>query len=278
MSSNAAEGYTESKDPAVVPQPQVSGPWTVQKVLDTIQPAPPVEESTSPLPFFHALERLKTTKREGWRRFNIQRGESIADHMYRMALMSLVCPPALAARLDLAKCTKMCLIHDMAESLVGDITPVDGVAKPEKSRREAETMDYLTRNLLGKVDEGAAGRQIRAIWQEYEDSQTLESQFVHDLDKVELLLQMVEYEKRANRTLDLGEFAYVETRLVLPEMQQWGKDVLRERDEYWGASSHVHGEEGVEGGVREERLEQQKAYYEREGDDGTSGGDGAAAA
>ncbi|KAI0593631.1 HD domain-containing protein [Biscogniauxia sp. FL1348] len=277
MSSNTGEAYQEGKDPAVVPQPQVSEPWTVQKVLDTIQPAPPVEASTSPLPFFHALERLKTTKREGWRRFNIQRGESIADHMYRMALMSLVCPPALAARLDLAKCTKMCLIHDMAESLVGDITPVDGVDKPEKSRREAETMDYLTRNLLGKVDAGTAGQQIRAIWQEYEDSKTLDSQFVHDLDKVELLLQMVEYEKRTNRALDLGEFAYVETRLVLPEMQQWGKDVLRERDEYWGASSHVHGEEGVEGGVQQETLEQQKAYYQRE-EDGTRGGDGAAAA
>ncbi|KAI5919790.1 HD domain-containing protein [Camillea tinctor] len=277
MSSSNREAYSESKDPAVVPHTKVSDPWSVQKVLDAIQPAPPVEGSSSPLPFFHALERLKTTKREGWRRFNIQRGESIADHMYRMALMSLVCPPALAARLDMAKCTKMCLIHDMAESLVGDITPVDGVPKPEKSRREAETMDYLTRNLLGGVDAGIAGQQIRAIWQEYEDSETLDSQFVHDLDKVELLLQMVEYEKRTNRTLDLGEFAYVETRLVLPEMQQWGKEVLRERNEYWGASAHVHGEEGAEGGVGEETLEQQKAYYQR-GEDGTSGADGAAAA
>jgi putative hydrolase of HD superfamily len=34
--------------------------------------APP-EGGSSPLPFFHMLERLKTTKREGWRRFGIDR-------------------------------------------------------------------------------------------------------------------------------------------------------------------------------------------------------------
>ncbi len=68
---------------------------------------------------------------------SISRGESIADHMYRMSLISMFAPPSLAPRLDLPKCMKMCLIHDMAELLVGDITPVDGVAKPEKNRREA---------------------------------------------------------------------------------------------------------------------------------------------
>ncbi|KAI1496661.1 HD domain-containing protein [Biscogniauxia marginata] len=264
MSPSTSVDYKESKDPAVVPPPQIAEPWAVEKVLGTIQPAPPVEGSASPIPFFHALERLKTTKREGWRRFNIQRGESIADHMYRMALMSLVCPPTLAPRLDLAKCTKMCLIHDMAESLVGDITPVDGVPKTEKNRREAETIDYLSQNLLGKVHAGMAGQQIRAIWQEYEDSKTIDSQFVHDLDKVELLLQMVEYEKRSNKCLDLGEFAYVEGNIVLPEMQQWGKDVLKERAEFWGSESHVQGEAGIEGGVREDLLKQQNAYYGQE--------------
>ena len=84
--------------------------------------------------------------------------------------MTMLCPPSLAPKLDLQKCMKMCLIHDMAESVVGDITPVDGVAKPEKSRREAETMDYICNKLLGNVFGGLAGKEIRAIWQEYEDS------------------------------------------------------------------------------------------------------------
>jgi len=200
------------------------------------------------------------------------RGESIADHMYRMSLMSMLAPPSLASRLDLHKCMKMCLIHDMAESLVGDITPVDGVAKPEKSRREATTMDYITKTLLGNIYGGqsTAGEDIRAIWQEYEDSKTLESLYVHDIDKVELLLQMVEYERRGREQgrgeadkLDLGEFAYVATKLVLPETKEWAAKVLEEREELWERQPHVHGEDGIKGGVRTETAQAQDTYYEK---------------
>ena len=189
------------------------------------------------------------------------RGESIADHMYRMSMIAMLAPPSLTSRLDIGRCIKMCLIHDMAESLVGDITPVDGVAKPEKSRREATTMDYLTKRLLGKVDGGLAGDEIRAIWQEYEDSDTPESHFVHDVDKIELLLQMVEYEKRGERRLDLGEFTYVKTKIVLDEVKAWAQEVIDEREAFWKGDSHVDGEAGVRGGVAAEKKEMQDDYY-----------------
>ncbi|KAB5555097.1 HD domain-containing protein [Coniochaeta sp. 2T2.1] len=268
VAPNGAEGKKNFPDVGVVDTPKVSEPWTVDKVLDTIRGGKPAEGSSSPVAYFHMLERLKTTKREGWRRFDIHRGESIADHMYRMSLMSMLAPPSLASKLDLHKCMKMCLIHDMAESLVGDITPVDGVAKPEKSRREATTMDYITQNLLGSIYGGKsnAGEEIKAIWQEYEDSETLESIYVHDIDKVELLLQMVEYEKRAReqgQVMDLGEFAYVATKIVLPETKEWAAKLLEEREEVWGRQGHVHGEEGVEGGVSRDHAEAQNEYYNK---------------
>ncbi|KAI3331738.1 HD domain-containing protein [Xylariaceae sp. AK1471] len=264
MSSENSNGDSKGFiDPGIVTTPKISEPWSVGKVLANISPAPPAEGTNSPIPYFHILERLKTNKREGWRRFNIQRGESISDHMYRMSLMTMLCPPTLASKIDLFKCMKMCLVHDMAEAIVGDITPVDGVAKPEKSRREAETMDYISKNLLGKVYGGLAGTEIRAIWQEYEDSETLDSHFVHDVDKIELLTQMVEYEKRANKALDLGEFAYVATRLVLPETKQWAEEILKERDEFWGTKTRVHGEAGVDGGVEVDKLDKQEAYYNK---------------
>jgi putative hydrolase of HD superfamily len=40
-------------------------------VVDGMPGGPPQTDSSSPVPFFHMLERLKTTKREGWRRFGI---------------------------------------------------------------------------------------------------------------------------------------------------------------------------------------------------------------
>ena len=153
----------------------------------------------------------------------------------------------------------MALIHDMAESLVGDITPVDGVTKTEKNRRESETMDYLCSGLLGNVHgNGAAGKDIKQIWQEYEDSDTMESKFVHDVDKVELMLQMLEYEKSYQTRIDLGEFAWVAEKVVLPEVQVWASELLAERDAFW--RSHGKTPSGVSE-ISEEMKRQQDEYY-----------------
>jgi putative hydrolase of HD superfamily len=155
--------------------------------------------------------------------------------MYRMSILTMMAPASLSSNLDLAKCCRMALIHDMAESLVGDITPVDPVSKDEKSRRESETMDYICTNLLGKFNGGLNGQQVRAIWQEYEDSKTPESLFVHDVDKIELLLQMVEYERTGGCETDLGEFTWVAQKIQSAEVQAWAQDVFRERQALWRA-------------------------------------------
>ena len=161
----------------------------------------------------------------------------------------------------------MALIHDMAESLVGDITPVDGVTKSEKSRRETATMDYLCSGLLGNVDRGVQGQHIRAIWQEYEDGETLESKFVHDVDKMELLLQMMEYERSQQAQVDLGEFSHVVTRIELAEVQAWANELIAEREEFWAG----HGKKP--GGVSEseEVRRQLEEYYGRRSNGEASG-------
>lgn len=206
--------------------------WTVESVLADILPKY-AENTSSPVPFFHLLERLKTTKRAGWRRFGIENCESISDHMYRMSVLTMMAPASLTSTLDILKCCRMALIHDMAESLVGDITPVDPVSKEEKSRREATTMDYICTNLLGNFNGGLNGADVRAIWQEYEDSVTKESLFVHDVDKMELLLQMVEYERTSGCETDLGEFTWVAQKIQCEEVKGWARQIFAERKQMW---------------------------------------------
>ncbi|QSZ32544.1 hypothetical protein DSL72_002122 [Monilinia vaccinii-corymbosi] len=233
--------------------------WSVEKFIAAEFPVAPQENAESPVPFFHMLERLKTTKREGWRRFGITRGESIADHMYRMSLITMFAPASLAAKINIPHCTKMALVHDMAEALVGDITPVDGVPKCEKNRREATTMDYFTKRLLGRVNGGLTGQQIMDIWQEYEDSVTLESQFVHDVDKIELILQMVEYERSQEPQMDLGEFSWVAAKIVLPEVKAWAAEIFKEREDFWAGREHlVYTDEKK---PDEEKMAQTDEYY-----------------
>lgn len=192
-----------------------------------------------------------------------------------MSIITMLCPPALASRIDIGRCTKMALVHDMAELLVGDITPVDGITKSEKSRREAETMDYLTKSSLGNVHGGAAGQDMRDVWQEYEDSKTPESLFVHDVDKMELLLQMIEYERQHQGCVDLGEFSRVARRIVLPEVQQWASALLAERQAFW--SEKVGKQPSGVRDISAEMQQKQDEYYGN-GGDATVNGDGPVAA
>lgn len=71
--SNRSIANNLAADLGYTPIIQVSEPWTVEKVIAKIPKGSSIESKNTPLAFFHILERLKTTKREGWRRFGISR-------------------------------------------------------------------------------------------------------------------------------------------------------------------------------------------------------------
>jgi len=55
--------------------------WDVEIEAAKIPGGAPDVGSESPIPFFHMLERLKTTKREGWRRFGITQFAFLSAHL-----------------------------------------------------------------------------------------------------------------------------------------------------------------------------------------------------
>ncbi|KAJ0697769.1 putative HD domain-containing protein [Helianthus annuus] len=119
--------------------------------------------------------------------------------MYRMGLMALIANDAPGVNRD--KCIKMAIVHDIAEgTIVGDITPSDGVPKAEKSRREKEAIDHMCKLLGG----GPRAEEIHELWMEYEENSTTEAKVVKDFDKIEMILQALEYENEQNK--DLEEF------------------------------------------------------------------------
>ncbi|OAP17914.1 hypothetical protein AXX17_AT1G26500 [Arabidopsis thaliana] len=68
---------------------------------------------SSSIDFLTLCHRLKTTKRKGWINQGINGPESIADHMYRMALMALIAGDLTGV--DRERCIKMAIVHDIAE-------------------------------------------------------------------------------------------------------------------------------------------------------------------
>ncbi|KAF6169019.1 hypothetical protein GIB67_038516 [Kingdonia uniflora] len=145
--------------------------------------------TSSSIDFLTLCNRLKTTKRKGWINHGIKGPESIADHMYRMALMALIAGD-LPGGVNRERCIKIAIVHDIAEAIVGDITPADGVPKAEKSRLEQEALNEMCEVLGG----GLRAEEIQELWAEYENNSSREANLVKDFDKVEMILQALEYE------------------------------------------------------------------------------------
>ncbi|KAJ8774622.1 hypothetical protein K2173_017068 [Erythroxylum novogranatense] len=155
-----------------------------------------VSSSSSAIDFLTLCHRLKTTKRKGWINHGIKGPESIADHMYRMALMALIAGDLPGVNRE--RCIKIAIVHDIAEAIVGDITPSDGVPKHEKSRMEQAALNEMCEVLGG----GMRAEEIKKLWEEYENNASLEANLVKDLDKVEMILQALEYEMEHGKVLD----------------------------------------------------------------------------
>lgn len=105
------------------------------------------------------MRHTQATPRAGWVQRNVAQPESIADHMYRMATMALLM--AGSERYDHGKLVKMAIVHDIAEAIVGDITPDDNVSKDDKREQEAAALERI-QGMLGH--DTAVARELGALW------------------------------------------------------------------------------------------------------------------
>lgn len=150
------------------------------------------------LQFMKLIGQLKRVPRTGWVYRNVKKPESVSDHMYRMAMMSLtITDPTV----DRDRCIKLALVHDMAECIVGDIAPSDNISKAEKHRREEQAMKHLT-SLLPE----ALRQEVYALWDEYETQSSAEARLVKQFDQLEMILQAHEYEELEGTPGRLQEF------------------------------------------------------------------------
>ena len=84
------------------------------------------------LDFFKTAANLKMISRQGWiDKLSLNNPESVADHTYSMAIMSMVISDL--QNYNSEKILKMVLLHDLAESKTGDITP-EQIDKDKKKK------------------------------------------------------------------------------------------------------------------------------------------------
>jgi putative hydrolases of HD superfamily len=179
--------------------------------------------------------------RTGWVRQEAgPRIESVADHSWRITVMAMVAASSSNDSYDTNKCIKMALVHDLAEATVGDITPYCGVTDDDKHAQELAAMKELTSKLSSSVGIPAAdatpknknivGEEILSLWKEYEAGETPEAKLVKDMDKLEMILQALEYEQdgKNGKSLD-GFFDGTRGKWRTPIGEAWGKEIESRR-------------------------------------------------
>ncbi len=139
--------------------------------------------------FFEKVLELKNIPRQGWKeKLGIDNPESVADHSYSTATISMILSDMKG--LDSEKIIRMALLHDLAESIIGDITP-DHITKNEKITKENYAIKQILKNLPNGITES-----YFEIWNDYQKKLSKEAILLHEIDKLEMAFQAKFYQKK----------------------------------------------------------------------------------
>ena len=167
------------------------------------------------LDFCVEVGKLKRMPRRGWVINQIKNPESIAEHIFRAAIMGWVLGGKKRG-INMEKLIKIALIHDLCEVHAGDTTPYDSILpKSKKSlkalmktwprfsnseKREKAANKYKKEKaglekLISKLPLGLK-KEMRGLWLDYEKGLTPEGRFFKQADRMENFLQAYEYWKK----------------------------------------------------------------------------------
>ncbi len=139
---------------------------------------------------------MKNLPRTGWLLTGIKDCESVADHSFRVVVISLLLGDLIEG-VDRDRLLRMAVLHDLPESIATDL-PLRAVqAMGRDAKRQAERRawgELLPHNQV--LDDW------RAVWDEFQEGITLEARLARAADKLEMLLQAYEYERTGFRGLD----------------------------------------------------------------------------
>lgn len=150
-----------------------------------------------------AAAKLKDLKRQGWiEKLSITDGESVADHSYVTALISMMLSDTIQSNTERA--IKMALLHDLAEAKIGDVVPGQ---MPDKQKEKIETDAFFE---IVSVLPDDLKSEYAEIWGEFCAGKTAEAKLVRQADKIDMALQAVLYEK-GGRATKKGIAAFLST-------------------------------------------------------------------
>lgn len=148
------------------------------------------------LPAYKQLVKLKELKRTGWLRCGIEAAgcESVAEHSLGTGWLGFLAACEFYPELDASKVMLLGCIHDLGEAVTGDVLPWDKAIDP----------DFDAKERAGALQAAAGLKalpQLIALYDEYHAGVTPEARLAHQIDKLEMLLQALCYEEKADVNL-----------------------------------------------------------------------------
>lgn len=148
------------------------------------------------------LQRLKRLDRTGWTLRGLPNGtESVAAHSFRVAVTAMLLADEIKARgleIDIERVLRMPVLHDWAETRVGDMPKSATHYFGADARKSAESRAFA--DIVSEV--GAGKVEHETIYHDYEQRHSLEARLVKAADVIDLLVEAYALERAGARGLN----------------------------------------------------------------------------
>ncbi|MDX3002672.1 HD domain-containing protein [Kribbella solani] len=151
------------------------------------------KDAVGTVAFAYEMGVLKRLRRAGWWHAGVRDPESVAEHSLRVAQLAALIAAEEGG--DPGRAAYLGMWHDSQETRIGDI-PHSARPYVDVAPNERITEDQV----VGLPDNAA--KSIREAVTEYETQETLEARCAKDADRLECLMQAVEYRESGYTRVD----------------------------------------------------------------------------
>lgn len=134
------------------------------------------------LEFIREIDKEKKIGRQTYLA-DASRKENDAEHAWHLAMMVLLLAEHANEPIDVLHTVYMVLIHDLVEIDAGDTYAYDEKGNLDKREREVQA----AQRLFSLLPEEQA-KEVRDLWEEFEEGKTPEARFALTLDKIQPLI------------------------------------------------------------------------------------------
>jgi len=157
------------------------------------------------LEFYDLTRKLKVVIRSGWKRWNVKadRLESIAEHVYGTCMLAIAIDSEFEYHLDIQKVVLMLAMHELEETIIGDITPFDSTSAKQKQKIGRDAVIHILSPMV-------KGEEYVKLIDEFNEKSTDEAKFAYLCDKLEADLMSLKYDENGECKYEYADVAFIQ--------------------------------------------------------------------